>query len=236
MSHVAIKISEDITVAPSSRTKPVGRILAMITAMCLSLSACETMKDTMDSINIFDDDEKASSTTADAYSPDMAGNSRKNAVVRAGVEPVSRESISYYMDQQEVKLHDQLSGTGVTVMRVGETIVLSMPGSATFASGSSDVESKFYPVLDSVVVVLDEFNQTYIDIIGHTDSKGSKEYNQRLSEKRARSVAHYLESREVISERLAADGMGEADPVASNNTREGRAMNRRVEIKLSPVT
>ena len=236
MSHVAIKIPEDITVTPSSRVKPVGRVLALITAMCLSLSACETMKDTMDSINIFDGDEKASSSTTDANSVDMTADPRKNAVVRAGVEPVSAESVGYYMDQQQDKLHEQLSGTGVTVMRVGETIVLSMPGSTTFASGSSDVESKFYPVLDSVVVVLDEFNKTYIDIIGHTDSKGSKEYNQRLSEKRARSVARYLESREVMSERVAADGMGEVDPVASNDTREGRALNRRVEIKLSPVT
>ena len=236
MSHVAMNISRDLTVAPSSRVKPVARVLAMITAMFLSLSACETMKDTMDSINFFNDDEKASSSTADANSVDIAADPRKNAVVRAGVEPVSPESVDYYMDQQEAKLHDQLSGTGVTLMRVGATIVLSMPGSATFASGSSNVESEFYPVLDSVVVVLDEFNQTYVDIIGHTDSKGSKEYNQRLSEKRARSVARYLESREVISERVAADGMGEADPVASNDTREGRALNRRVEIKLSPVT
>jgi outer membrane protein OmpA-like peptidoglycan-associated protein len=236
MSHDAMKISEDITVAPSGRVKPVARVLAMITAMFLSLSACETMKDTMDSINIFNDDEKASSSTTDANSVDITADPRKNAVVRAGVEPVSPESVGYYMDQQEAKLYDQLSDTGVTVMRVGETIVLSMPGSATFASGSSDVESKFYPVLDSVVVVLDEFNQTYVDVIGHTDSKGSKEYNQRLSEKRARSVAHYLESRAVISERVAADGMGEADPIASNDTREGRAMNRRVEIKLTPVT
>jgi outer membrane protein OmpA-like peptidoglycan-associated protein len=236
MSHIAMKISEDITVAPSSRVKPVGRILAMITAMFLTLSACETMKDTMDSITNFDGDEKASSSTADANSVDFTADPRKNAVMRAGVEPISPESVGYYMDQQEAKLHDQLSGTGVTVIRVGETIVLSMPGSATFASGSSDVESKFHPVLDSVVFVLDEFNQTYVDIIGHTDSKGSKEYNQRLSEKRARSVAHYIESRAVISERVVADGMGEADPIASNDTREGRAMNRRVEIKLKPVT
>ena len=236
MSHVAIKISEDITVAPSSRVKPVGRVLAMITAMCLSLSACETMKDTMDSINIFDSDEKASSSATDANSVGMTADPRKNGVLRAGVEPVSAESVGYYMDQQEDKLHEQLSGTGVTVMRVGETIVLSMPGSATFASGSSNVESEFYPVLDSVVVVLDEFDQTYVDIIGHTDSKGSKEYNQRLSEKRAHSVADYLESRAIISERVAADGMGEADPVAGNDTRKGRAMNRRVEITLKPVT
>ena len=86
------------------------------------------------------------------------------------------------------------------------------------------------------MVVLDEFNRTYIDIIGHTDSKGSKEYNQRLSEKRAKSVARYLESNAVKRERVKADGMGEDDPIATNDTREGRAMNRRVEIKLTPVT
>jgi len=235
MSHIAMKISDDITVAPSSKVTPVGRALVMVTAICLSLSACETMKDTFDSINIFDD-EKTSSSTADANSVDMTADSRKTAVVRAGVEPVAPESVGYYMDQQEAKLHDQLSGTGVTVSRVGEAIVLSMPGSATFASGSSNVESKFHPVLDSVVVVLDEFNQTYVDIIGHTDSKGSKEYNQRLSEKRAHSVARYLESRDVVSERVTSDGMGEADPIATNDTREGRAKNRRVEIKLRPVT
>ncbi len=236
MSQIAMKISEGVTVAPSSRVKPVGRILAMITAMCLSLSACETMKNTMDSINIFNDDEKASSTTADASMVDMTADPRKFAVIQAGVEPVATGSIGFYMDQQEAKLRDQLAGTGVTVTRVGETIVLSMPGSATFASGSSDVESKFYAVLDSVVVVLDEFNQTYVDIIGHTDSKGSKQYNQHLSEKRAKSVAQYLESHAVISERVMADGRGEADPISTNGTRKGRAMNRRVEIKLKPVT
>ena len=75
-----------------------------------------------------------------------------------------------------------------------------------------------------------------VDVVGHTDSKGSEQYNKRLSQKRARSVASYFESREVISERVMADGMGEADPIAPNNTREGRAMNRRVEIKLKPVT
>ena len=235
MSHIAMKTSEDVSVVPSSRVRPVGRALAIVTAMCLSLSACETMKDTMDSINIFDDD-KAESTTAENNEPQAPADPRKSAVVSAGVEPVESNSISYYMDQQEAMFREQLDGTGVTVTRAGESIVLSMPGSATFASGSSSVESKFYPVLDSVVVVLDEFNRTYIDIIGHTDSKGSKEYNQRLSEKRAKSVARYLESNAVKRERVKADGMGEDDPIATNDTREGRAMNRRVEIKLTPVT
>lgn len=236
MSHVAMKVSEDVTVAPSSRVKAVGRVLAVVTAMTLGLSACETMKNTMDSINIFDDDDKTKSSTADASSVDATADPRKHAVMRAGVEAVTPESVGSYMDQQEATLREHLAGTGVSVKRVGETIVLSMPGSATFASGSSKVDSQFVPVLDSVAVVLDEFNKTYVDIIGHTDSKGSKEYNQRLSEERARSVARYFESRSVIVERVSADGMGEADPIATNDTREGRAMNRRLEIKLKPIT
>ncbi|TFH46403.1 MAG: hypothetical protein E4H01_10035, partial [Lysobacterales bacterium] len=171
-----------------------------------------------------------------AGSADMPADSRKHVLMRAGVQAVDPDSVGHYMNQQEAMLREQLAGTGATVKRVGETIVLSMPGSATFASGSSNLESKFVPVLDSVVVVLDEFNKTYVDIIGHTDSKGSKEYNQRLSEQRAQSVARYIESRAVITERLKAYGMGEADPIASNDTREGRATNRRLEIKLTPVT
>ena len=235
MSHVAMKISKDVGVAPSGRATSMGRALAMVAAMCLSLSACETMKNTMDSINVFDED-KADTASADASSVDASADPRKYAVMRAGVQAVAPESIGSYMDRQEASLREQLSGTDVVVTRIGETIILSMPGSATFSSGSSSVESSFVPVLDSVVIVLDEFNQTYIDVVGRTDSKGSEQNNKHLSEKRARSVASYFESREVISERVMADGMGEADPIAPNNTREGRAMNRRVEIKLKPVT
>lgn len=235
MSHVAMKNSKDISFAPSGRATSMGRALAVVAAMCFSLSACETMKNTMDSINVFGDDN-ASSASVDASSADTKSDPRKHAVMRAGVQAVAPDSVSYYMDQQEASLRKQLSGTDVAVTRIGQTIILSMPGSATFSSGSSSVESKFSPVLDSVVVVLDEFNQTYVDVVGHTDSKGSEEYNQRLSEKRARSVASYFESRAVISERVMADGMGEADPIAPNNTHEGRAKNRRVEIKLKPVT
>ena len=227
MLHVATKTSQTVI--------SMGRALAMITAMILSLSACETMKNTMDSMNIFEDD-KPSGSSAESSDVDVTADPRKHAVMRAGVDTVSPESIGDYMDQQEAKLRRQLAGTDVTVTRIGETIILSMPGSATFASGSSSVDSDFFPVLESVVVVLDEFDQTYVDVIGHTDSKGSREYNQRLSEKRAQSVASYFESREVISERVLADGMGEANPIAPNDTREGRAQNRRVEIKLKPVT
>ena len=236
MSHVAMKFSENAAVAASSRIKSVGRLLVMTTAMCLGLSACETMKNTMDSINIFDKGDEASSNTAAASNANATADPRKHAVMKAGVEAMDAASATAYMDQQEIMLRERLAGTGVTISRVGETIVLSMPGSATFASGSSKVQSNFVPVLDSVVVVLDEFDKTYVDIIGHTDSKGSKDYNKRLSEQRAESVARYFESHRVVRERVLVAGMGEAEPIASNDTREGRAKNRRLEIKLKPVT
>lgn len=228
MSHAAMKIS--------ARIKSVGRLLAMTTAMSLGLSACETMKNAMDSINIFDEGDKAGSTADATSSADTTADPRKRAVMQAGVGAVDADSVAEYMDQQEAVLRERLAGTGVSVKRVGETIVLSMPGSETFASGSSKVQAKFIPVLDSVVVVLDEFDKTYVDIIGHTDSKGSKEYNKRLSEQRAESVARYFESRALMPERVLVDGMGEDEPIANNDTREGRAMNRRLEIKLKPVT
>ena len=204
--------------------------------MCLGLSACETMKSTMDSINIFDDGDKPQAEKVASNSIEADADPRKAAVMQAGVEPLPTNYIEYYMDQQEAKLREQLSDTGLDVAREGFTIVLSMPGSATFPSGSSEVDKKFYPVLDSVVTVLDEYNQTYVDVIGHTDSQGSQEFNQKLSEKRANSVARYLESRALAPQRVKADGMGEKNPIADNGTRQGRAMNRRVEIKLTPIT
>lgn len=241
MSHVAMNTSGDVVAAPASKTGSVGRALAgrtlaTIAAMCLSLSACETMKSTIDSINVFDDNEKPQAAKAASNSNEVDADPRKAAVMQAGVEPLPANYIQYYMDQQEAKLREQLSDSGLNVTRKGSTIVLSMPGNATFSSGSSEVSKKFYPVLDSVVLVLDEYNQTYVDVIGHTDSQGSQEFNQQLSEKRAKSVARYLESRALAPQRVKADGMGETHPIADNATRQGRAMNRRVEIKLTPVT
>ena len=235
MSRVAMKDSENVVAAPVSSAASAGRVLAIVTAVFFGLSACETMKSTMDSINIFDDDN-TQTASADAKPVETNVDPRKRAVMQAGVEPLPADYVEYYMDQQEAKLRKQLSHTGLNVSRRGETIILSMPGSATFSSGSSEVDAKFYPVLDSVGLVLGEYDQTYVDVIGHTDSQGSREYNQRLSEKRAKSVARYLETRALAPQRVKVDGMGEKSPIASNDTREGRAKNRRVEIKLIPVT
>jgi len=143
--------------------------------------------------------------------------------------------IGYYMDAQEAKLRKQLRGTGVGVERVGDNINLVMPGNITFASAQSDIAADFYPVLDSVAVVLDEFDRTVVAVAGHTDSDGSAEYNQTLSEQRAQAVSGYLGTRGVKAVRLETVGFGERQPIATNTTQEGKLQNRRVEISLLPV-
>ncbi|MEQ9565119.1 MAG: OmpA family protein, partial [Pseudomonadales bacterium] len=141
----------------------------------------------------------------------------------------------YYMDAQEAKLREQLRGTGVSVERVGDNINLIMPGNITFASARSEIASDFYPVLDSVGLVLEEYNRTLVVVAGHTDSDGAENYNQSLSEQRARSVSSYLQSRGIKPIRLEPVGFGETQPIASNSTSEGKQQNRRVEITLLPA-
>jgi outer membrane protein OmpA-like peptidoglycan-associated protein len=113
--------------------------------------------------------------------------------------------------------------------------VLVMPSGITFATGSATVEPQFRPTLDQVADVLGRYNQTYVDVYGHTDSVGSDASNQALSERRASSVAGYLETRGVQRARLGTRGFGEPQPVASNDDEDGRAANRRVEIKIVPL-
>lgn len=141
----------------------------------------------------------------------------------------------YYMDRQEQKLKAQLEGTGVSVTREGDLITLNMPGNVTFETGRSEIQSNFYEVLNSVNGVFKEFSKTKVKISGHTDSVGSDAFNQRLSEQRARSVADYMISNGVSSARIEAYGYGERYPVASNDSADGRAANRRVEIEIVPV-
>ena len=146
---------------------------------------------------------------------------------------IAGHQIGSYMDAQEAKLREQLQGTGVQVVREGDNIRLVMPGNITFDTNSGHVKSSFYEVLNSVAVVLEEFDKTIIAVSGHTDSTGSESYNQSLSEQRAASVSQFLESRGVGAALLSTFGEGEANPVADNKTREGRAMNRRVDILIS---
>ncbi|TNE41477.1 MAG: OmpA family protein [Alphaproteobacteria bacterium] len=160
----------------------------------------------------------------------------KNAMIGAGIGALAGGAIGNYMDQQEMLLRQELEGTGVSVTRVGDSIMLNMPGNITFATDSSDINASFYRVLNSVGIVLNKFDRTYVDVMGHTDSTGSDSYNQSLSERRASSVAQYLISQKVMPQRLIVQGYGEMRPIASNETAAGRQQNRRVEVQISPFT
>ena len=169
-------------------------------------------------------------------SGDDAVERRQRALIGAGVGALAGGSIGYYMDRQEAELRAELEGTGVSVARMGDNITLNMPGNITFATDSSALSPAFFNVLNSVGKVLDEFDQTVVEVAGHTDSTGSDAYNQALSERRASSVATYLTSQGVMQQRLITIGMGETRPIADNGTAEGRQLNRRVEITMVPVT
>lgn len=161
---------------------------------------------------------------------------RKRALIGAGVGAIAGGAVGTYMDNQEAKLREQMQGTGVSVTRVGNDIILNMPGNVTFQTDSSDLNPQFFGVLDSVGQVLKEYDKTVVEVVGHTDSTGSAQYNQALSERRAATVATYISNRGIDRQRILAYGRGLTQPIADNSTAAGRAMNRRVELTLSPIT
>lgn len=177
----------------------------------------------------------ASGAALGAIGGAIAGKPGMGAAIGAGVGTVVGTGIGAYMDRQEAKIRQQLAGTGVRVVREGNDLRLIMPGNITFATDSADISPQFYSTLNAVATVLKEFPETLIQVTGHTDSTGSAEYNLQLSQKRAQSVAQYLVAQGVAPNRVVARGMGESMPIASNDTPEGRAQNRRVEIRIHPT-
>ena len=163
------------------------------------------------------------------------GSKGRNALIGAAIGGLAGGAIGNYMDNQESELRAQLEGTGVSVTRNGDRIILNMPSNVTFSTDQDQVIPPFYPTLDSVAIVLRKFNKTLIDVDGHTDSVGNAGYNQDLSNRRANSVANYLASRGVDPRRMSAMGYGLERPIASNASEAGRAQNRRVEISISPL-
>lgn len=167
----------------------------------------------------------------------VGGSHDRNAkVIGMGVGALAGGAVGYYMDRQEAELRRQTAGTGVDVYRNGDELVLRMPSGITFQVDHSDIQPQFQSTLNQVAQTLASYNQTYIDVLGHTDATGSDAYNQALSERRAQSVANYLSARGVAGARIGIRGYGESQPIASNDTEVGRAENRRVEIKVVPVT
>lgn len=159
---------------------------------------------------------------------------RTNALIGAGIGALAGGAIGNYMDRQQAAMREELAGSGVNVVRQGDNLILQMPSDVTFGYDRADIESRFYPVLDDVARVLNQYPQTTVDVVGHADSDGAESYNLDLSRRRASSVASYLIQQNVLRDRLYVDGRGESQPIASNATPEGKAQNRRVEIIIRP--
>jgi len=169
---------------------------------------------------------------------DLVGGRRDRTekIVGAGIGGLAGAAIGSYMDKQERELRARTAGTDVQVIRQGDDLVLNIPSGITFAYDSATVQPQFQRTLDQVAQTLAQYNQTYIDVYGHTDSTGSDAYNQTLSERRARAVADYLSGQGVQPVRIGTRGYGETQPIAPNDTDPGRAANRRVEVKIVPIT
>ena len=153
----------------------------------------------------------------------------------AVVGAIAGGAIGKYMDDQEKEFRDELADSGVEVQRDGDTLKLIMPGSITFDTGKANIASNFYPVLNDVALVINKYEKTTLQVVGHTDNVGSDNQNQQLSEFRSMAVKSYLAEQNVDNRRVTTSGMGESQPVASNDTPAGRQKNRRVELTIVPL-
>jgi outer membrane protein OmpA-like peptidoglycan-associated protein len=162
---------------------------------------------------------------------------RTEKIVGAGIGAIAGGAVGAYMDRQEQELRRQTANTGVVVERQGDELHLTMPAGITFAHDRYDIQAQFRPVLDQVAQTLIQYPQTMIDVYGHTDTTGSADYNQGLSERRARAVSDYLIARGVQPVRIATQGFGETRPIHNPERSEAdRQANRRVELRIVPVT
>lgn len=164
----------------------------------------------------------------------VAGNSGKGALVGGLAGAALGAGTGYYLDVQAAELRQELASTGVQVVESDDDIRLVMPGNITFRTDFADINSDFYPVLNSVAKVLNKYSNSTVLVSGHTDNTGSADYNLGLSKSRAQSVAAYLQGQGVKASRFEVMGMGYSNPIASNADANGRAQNRRVEIKIIP--
>ena len=203
----------------------------------LSASACVTDPNT--------GEKKVSRTAIGAGGGVLAGyllggliGGKTGRIVGAGIGGVAGAAVGYQMDKQIKELKEQTSGSGVDVSEIGDgqAILVNLPDGVTFAVDSTSITPSFQATLDKIANSLVQYPNSLVDVMGHTDSTGSDAYNEDLSKRRADAVADYLAMRGVSRARLATIGYGERYPVADNSTEEGRARNRRVEIKITPVT
>ncbi|WP_260926248.1 OmpA family protein [Novosphingobium sp. 9] len=213
-----------------------SRILTSVAAVCalVTVSACVTDPNT--------GERKVSRTAIGGAGGAGLGyllgsviGGKTARIMGAGIGGVAGAAIGYQKDKQIRELKEQTAGSGVNVSDTGDGILLNLPD-VTFAVDSTAISPSFQATLDKVAASMNQYPNSLIDVYGHTDSTGSDQYNMDLSQRRADSVASYLAMRGVNRNRIRTEGLGERYPVADNNTPEGRAANRRVEVKITPVS
>ncbi|MEM1344426.1 MAG: OmpA family protein [Pseudomonadota bacterium] len=202
--------------------------LLIATACALALGACQTTSNT--AVGAL-----GGAAAGAALGTLVGGNDRRNAIVGAGIGLIAGTAAGAYMDRQREALARDLAGSGADIRAEGERLTVTLPSNITFDTDSAQINPGFTRTLSQVAGTLRQYPQSYIDIIGHTDDTGSVAYNQDLSERRAFSVADFISARGVRSARIAAYGEGETRPIATNATSEGRRVNRRVEMVITPA-
>lgn len=219
-----------------------GMAAMLMAALGLAVSGCTT--------NAYTGEQQVSKTAGGAATGALVGagagaliggltggknGAATGALIGGASGLVVGGAVGGYLDHQNAELRKQLAGTGVQVQQVGDTIQLVMPSDITFDFNSYKIKQSFYPILDSVAIVLKKYTRTSIQIAGYTDNVGGDAYNQELSEKRASSVGNYLAYQQISPGRINTLGYGKRYPVASNSTSDGRAKNRRVVLTLREI-
>jgi outer membrane protein OmpA-like peptidoglycan-associated protein len=209
------------------------KIIVSLSTVAFAITGCATMTET----------QKTTGTGAAIGAAAGAligvatagGNKGKSAATGAAIGAVVGAGGGYlwskHMEEQKVAMEQATQGTGVSVSQTADNqLKLDIPSDVSFDTGRYDIKSNLRPILDRFATTLNQNPVTTVTIIGHTDSTGSDAVNDPLSVNRAAATRDYLVARGVAANRIAIDGRGSHEPIADNNTVEGRAKNRRVEI------
>ncbi len=206
--------------------------MAVIGATALSLTACQTAQDNPNTVS----GAALGALAGAGLGLLVGGDDRRNALVGAGIGLLAGAAVGSYLDQQQRELEQDLRGTGATITNTGDALYVNLPAGVTFDVDSAAIRPEFFTPLTNVAQTMNEYPESYIDVIGHTDSTGSTQHNQALSERRAGSVGNFFVSQRVLQQRIVTYGFGETQPIADNSSPQGRQANRRVEIKITPAT
>ena len=207
--------------------RSIQKTLTSIAAVAIILAGCKSMNKTTKGAII----GTAGGGAVGAVIGKVAGNTALGAVIGAAVGGATGAVIGHKMDKQAKEFETKVPG--VKVDRVGEGINVEFSEKILFGFNQSSLNASASSNLDKLALVLKEYPDTDIEIQGHTDSKGADDYNMTLSEKRASSVATYLKAKGIASSRIRTKGYGETAPVATNDTEDGRAQNRRVNFLIT---